>query len=66
MNFVAYLKMVTTRTDIGKKELLGERHCNSITIKDFGNQFSRNALDGKSHNPHVPSDRGDDELEREH
>lgn len=53
---MAYLKMVTTRAVIGKKATRREGHGNSITIKDFGDQFSRNALDGKSHNPHVPSD----------
>lgn len=55
MDFVAYLKMVTTWAIWGKK-LLGDMHNNSITIKDFGGQFPRNASDGKSHNPHVPSD----------
>jgi hypothetical protein len=38
------------RADIGKKATRSERHGNSITIKDFGDQFSRNVLDGKSHN----------------
>ncbi|MEJ7642300.1 MAG: hypothetical protein WKF36_08930 [Candidatus Nitrosocosmicus sp.] len=60
MDFVAYLKMVTTRV-VWEKKLLGEMHYNSITIKDFGVQFSRNASDGKSHNPHVPSDVRDGE-----
>ena len=65
MDFVAYLKMVTTRDAIGKKAIRREGHGNSITIKDFGDQLSRNSLDGKSHSPHVPSDGGDDELECE-
>jgi hypothetical protein len=50
--------MVTTRDAIGKKAIRREGHGNSITIKDFGDQFSRNSLDGKSHSPHVPSDGG--------
>lgn len=48
-----------------KKAIRREGHGNSITIKDFGDQFSRNSLDGKSHSPLVPSDGGDDELECE-
>jgi hypothetical protein len=66
MDYVACLKMVTTRADMGKKATRREGHGNSITIKDFGDQFSGNALDGKSHSPHVPSDGRDDELECEH
>ena len=58
MDFVAYLKMVTTRDAIGKKAIRREGHGNSITVKDFGDQFSRNSLDGKSHSPYVPSDGG--------
>jgi len=59
MNPVALAKNDDNEGLIGQK--LGERHGNSITLEDFGGQISRDASDGKSHNPHVPIDGGDDE-----
>ena len=59
INPVVLAKNVDNEGHIGQK--LGESHGNSITLEDFGGQFSRDASDGKSHNPHVPSDGGDDE-----